>query len=209
LISLSEQALRWITLGLITTIGASATGFYLLQNRLGVIGGKIALPKLVWLGYSILMWIGLPLLIVFDPRVTPYLNYVFTFLFLSMATRGIVELWMLYGPKNWSPLYGIAHDWFCMIGLFIFTLLAWFAGESQTNLLTITLTVHAVVTALLFIPEIHFAKYMHQYFHTKGGDAIYFVPDEPKHKQILRITAGVDLFLTVYIPLFLFSWLYV
>jgi hypothetical protein len=187
----------------------SAIGFYSLQNKLGVIGGKIALPKLVWLGYSIVMWIGLPLLIVFDPRVTLYLRYIFGFLFLSMALRGLVELWMLYVPKNWSPLYGIAHDWFCMIGILFFTLLCWYNGEIQASFLSITLTVHAAVSMLLFIPEIHFAKYMHQYFYTKGGDAIYFVPDEPKHKQILRITTGVDLFLTIYIPIFIFSWLYV
>jgi hypothetical protein len=208
LILLSEQALRLATFGLLATIGCCAIGFYTLQNKLGVIGGKIAFPKLVWLGYSIVIWIGLPLLIVLDPRLTLSLRYIFGFLFLSMAVRGVLELWMLYGPKNWSPLYGIAHDWFCMLGIFLFTALAWQAGETQPSFLSITLTIHAVVSMLLFIPEIYFAKYMHQYFHTKGGDAIYFVPDEPKHKLVLQITAAVDLFLTVYIPIFIFSWLY-
>jgi hypothetical protein len=207
-ISLSEYALMLATLILLVIMACSGTGFYLLQNRIGVIGGKIALAKLVWLGYSILMWVGLPLLILFDLRIPRYLGYAFGFLFLSMAIRAIIELWMLYASKNWSPTYGILHDLFCIVGLVFFLVLAWSAGEPQIGITSITLTIHAVVTTLLFIPEIYFAMYMRKYFHTKGGDAIYFVPDEPKHRQVLRITAGVDIFLTVYLPLFLIFWFY-
>ncbi len=139
---------------LIAILVVAAIGFSRLQNRLGMIGGEIALPKLAWLMLAIFMWLGLPLLLALDARSPHYLRWLFGFTFVSMAVRGIIELWMLYGPKNWSPAYGIAHDLFCMLGMGACWLLAWQAGEvAQAPLLA----VHGVVSTLLFVPEIWFA----------------------------------------------------
>lgn len=191
---------------LIAILVLGAIGFSRLQNRLGMIGGEIALPKAAWLMLAIFMWLGLPLLLVLDARSPHFLGSLFGFIFISMALRGIIELWMLYGPKNWSPAYGIAHDVFCMLGMGAYWLLGWQAGEvAQAPMLAL----HGVVSTLLFIPEIWFAWYMRKHFHTKGGDAIYFVPDEEKHRRVLRVTASVDIMLLLYLPVFLHSWFHV
>lgn len=206
LISLSESTLRTANTSLIALLLLGGLLFHLLQNRLHLIGGAIALAKLLWLGLAILLWVGLPLLLALDGRIGLFLRYGFGFLFVSMALRGIIELWMLYVTKNWSPNYGIAHDVLCMAGLLLFLALAWQAGELAQHA---RISLHALVSTLLFIPEIYFAWYMRSNFNTKGGDAIYFVPDEVKHRRVLRITASVDMMLLLYLPFFLYHWCYV
>jgi hypothetical protein len=206
LISLSETTLRNANSSIIALLLLSGVLFHVLQNRLNLIGGAIALAKLLWLGLAILLWLGLPLLLALDGRLSPWLRYAFAFLFVSMAARGIIELWMLYVSKNWSPNYGIAHDLLCMAGLLLCLGLAWQAGEINRHP---RMALHGLITTLLFIPEIYFAWYMRRNFHTKGGDAIYFVPDEAKHRRVLRITASVDMMLLLYLPVFLYYWCYV
>ena len=206
LTSLSETTLRTANTSIIALLLLSGVLFHLLQNRLNLIGGAIALAKLLWLGLAILLWLGLPLLLALDGRLSPWLRYAFAFLFVSMAARGIIELWMLYVSKNWSPAYGIAHDLLCMAGLLLCLTLAWQAGEMRLHA---RVGLHGLITTLLFIPEIYFAWYMRHNFHTKGGDAIYFVPDEEKHRRVLRITASVDMMLLLYLPVFLYYWCYV
>ncbi len=206
LTSLSETTLRTANTSIIALLLLSGVLFHVLQNRLNLIGGAIALAKLLWLGLAILLWLGLPLLLALDGRLSPWLRHAFAFLFVSMAARGIIELWMLYVSKNWSPAYGIAHDLLCIIGLLLCLALAWQAGEMRLHA---RVGLHGLITTLLFIPEIYFAWYMRSNFHTKGGDAIYFVPDEAKHRRVLRITASVDMMLLLYLPVFLYYWCYV
>lgn len=206
LISVSETVLRSASNALIALLLISGLLFHLLQNRLHIIGGKIALAKLLWLGLAILLWVGLPLLLALDGRLGRWLRYAFAFLFVSMAVRGIIELWMLYVSKNWSPAYGILHDLLCMAGLLLFLALAWQAGEIRLHA---GVALHGVVTTLLFIPEIYFAWYMRSNFNTKGGAAIYFVPDETKHRRVLRMTASIDMMLLLYLPVFLYHWCHV
>ncbi len=200
----------WLaTLILTAGIAGCGLGFNLLQNRVGIIGGKIALPKLVWLSFAVLFWLGFPLLIALDSRTPHYLQYAFGTLFASMATRGAIELWMLYISKNWSPAYGIAHDVLCVGGLAFFLSLAWIGGEARASVAAMVLAIHGLVTMVMFVPEIYFAWYMRRTFHTKGGGAIYFVPDEERHRRVLGITTCVNVCLTVYLPIFIFLWLYV
>ncbi|MES3021891.1 MAG: hypothetical protein V4857_09950 [Pseudomonadota bacterium] len=190
----------------IAALAVFAAVFWYLQNVAGLIGGEISLEKLAWLCLAILCWLGLPLLIIGDPRTPPRLAQAFGWLLALMAARGLVELVMLYVFHNWSPRYGIAHDLLCAAVLLYFLGRAWFEGEHGRSALALTLFLHGIVTTLLFIPEIWFAYYMHTNFGTMGGDAIYFVPDEEKHRRVLAVTAGVDVALAIYLPLFLGFW---
>jgi hypothetical protein len=201
----SERQLGLTAFAVIAGLAASGYAFQLLQNQYGYIGGVISLPKLMWLGYALLFWMGLPLLIVADVRTPPMLARAFGALLVLMLARGLAELVMLYITKNWSPLYGIGHDLLC---LSVLGVMLWRAGASASMPQGRVLLVHGIVTALMFFPEIWFAWYMHSNFHTQGGQAIYFVPDSELHRRALRITAGVVLALTVYLPLFLGYWLH-
>lgn len=204
----SDRQLARTAFAIIACLAASGYVFRLLQNRFGVIGGVIALPKLVWLGYALLFWLGLPLLIVSDARTPPAIARAFTSLLALMGARAVIEFVMLYFTKNWSPLYGLSHDIICMTALAFFLLRAWLAREPHSGPVARTLFLHGIVTSLMFIPEMWFAWYMHVNFNTQGGQAIYFVPDSELHRTVLRVTAAVVLGLTVYLPLFLGYWLH-
>ena len=204
----SERQLARTSIAMIAGLVACAGGFYFLQNQLGVIGGEIALPKLMWLGYALLFWLGLPLLIVGDRRSPPIIARAFAWLLALMGARVVIEGVMLYITKNWSPLYGIGHDLICLAALSFFLVRAWLAGEPRSSRVARTLFLHGIVTSVLFFPEMWFALYMHSNFHTQGAQAIYFVPDSEQHRTALRVTSAVVVALTVYLPLFLGSWLH-
>jgi hypothetical protein len=56
-------------------------------------------------------------------------------------------------------------------------------------------------------PEIYYAWYMQAHFQTRGGNAIYFVPDDGQHVVALAVTAAVDIALIAYLAAFLPAWL--
>ncbi|PWF46114.1 hypothetical protein C7C56_016485 [Massilia glaciei] len=194
------------TAATVAVLALFAAAFWYLQNVAGLIGGEIAPAKLAWLCFALLFWLGLPLLIICDPRTPPRLAQAFGSLLALMAARGVVELVMLYVFHNWSPHYGIAHDLLCAAVLAYFLALAWREGEHRGGKLASTLSLHGIVTTLMFVPEIWFAYYMHTNFGTMGGEAIYFVPDAEKHRHVLNVTAGVVAALAIYLPLFLGFW---
>lgn len=202
----SERQLQRATLAMVSAMAIFAIGFYILQNNTRVIGGEIAISKMVWLSYAVLFWLALPQLILLDRRTPEFLGQGFRYLLVLMVVRGMAELLMLYVFNNWSPLYGIAHDVICMTGMALLLIRAIRAGEFQTGMQTRILFFHGIVTALIFIPEIYFAWYMQIHFNTQGGQAIYFVPDISEHRRVLFITAGVDIALTIYLPIFLRNW---
>jgi len=201
---ISERRLTHVSLSYFATLLAVAFGFRALQNHIGVIGGEIALSKLIWLAYAITFWIALPMLIVMDARTPTSIRKSFRYLLAWMLLRAVAEMVMLYVTKNWSPIYGIAHDVICMAGMLL--LLAP-SRSAITNRLSFTVWLHGIVTATLFLPEIYFAWYMHTHFNTQGSHAVYFVPDSVEHRRVLFVTGVVDIVLAVYLPIFLMRWL--
>jgi hypothetical protein len=144
---------------------------------------------------------------VFDARASARMRSAFCALFGLMSLRAVVEAWMLYVAHNWSPWYGIGHDVLCalVLGIWIVRVARGADGHRRVDA---WLGLHLVVTALAFVPEIYFAHYMLAHFNTAGEGAIYFVPDDPRHGEVLRVTWGVVSFLTVYLPVFLWGWLF-
>jgi hypothetical protein len=122
-----------------------------------------------------------------------------------MLMRGCIELWMLYVTKNWSPLYGIAHDMICLTTLLAFNI----ANRKMTfDLLHKIVYFHAWVMTLLFLPEMYFAWYMKTHFITAGEKPIYFVPNDAQYHDVLFVTKMIVLSLNLYLPFFLVKWLY-
>jgi hypothetical protein len=122
-----------------------------------------------------------------------------------MLFRGVIEFWMLYVALNWSPWYGIGHDIICIAAL---ALLASPLRARRTGPLERTVFVHLIVTTAIFIPEMYFAWYMQVHFTTTGESAVYFVPDDPRYSDVLTVTTAVVVFLSAYLPAFLFRWLH-
>lgn len=188
--------------------GSTACGiaFFLTQNGSGRIGGEMAPQKMLWLFYAIVLWLVLPGAVVFDRRASTSIRGAYQALFALMVLRAIVECWMLYVSRNWSPWYGIGHDVACM-----FVVLAGLVRVARSDGVRSGvdrwLYVHLVVTLLAFVPEIHFAHYMVRNFNTAGEAAIYFVPDDAKHREVLGVTSAVVMGLTLYLPVFMWGWL--
>ena len=201
----SERRLVVAVCSTVAAMLVAALLFFWAQNHLRPVGGEISWPKLCWLSYAVLLWFALPVLIAADPRLSASWRMPFAVLALLMMGRGGVELWMLYVALNWSTWYGIGHDLLCMLMLVGF---ACTLGRAAGAAIERTVFVHLIVTAAMFLPEMYFAWYMQAHFTTSGDGAIYFVPDDPRYRDVLRVTIAVVVFLTAYLPVFLFRWLH-
>ena len=198
----SEAALRratWVALGLVT---GAAAAFYIAQNRLGPVGGQIALVKLIWLAGAVLLWGVLPLLLMGDARLGAYLRGAFAALAALMLARATIEGWMLYVTLDWSPWYGIGHNALCV------AVLAGLAAACRPrNALEKLARRHLAASAAFFVPETYFAWYMQAHFVTAGPRAVYFVPGDASHVQVLLITAITVVILAAYLAVFLRRWM--
>jgi hypothetical protein len=185
--------------GAVVSAYAAATVFWWVQNTLQPVGGAIAFQKALWLATAVVLWLIIPAFIAADVRVHAVVRRAFGVLLALMAARGLIELPMLYVFHNWSPWYGIAHDIVCMAALL------WYFAQVSTQPMA---RAHMAMTTAAFVPEIYFAWYMQAYFHTQGGDAIYFVPDDPMHALALNITTGAVVCFGTWIGFFLARWPY-
>jgi hypothetical protein len=180
----------------------SGAAFYYFQNYAHGLGGSIALPKVLWLGYVLWFWYFLPLLIVSDRRISSQLRQVYWVFWLNMFLRAVVELWMMYFGQNWHPYYGIAHDLFS--ALFLFALLL------EENILTQideVVRFNCRIMAIMFWIEAYFAWYMLQYVHS-DKEPVYFVPGNHEHLGIMLVTWVVVIGLTIQQFVFARQWLY-
>ena len=198
---------RRLVLLALTSLAIGAALFYSTQNTTARIGGPVSVAKMLWLTFALVLWGVLPIAIAFDRRVAPALRQAFGALAILMLMRAPVELWMLYVSLNWSPWYGIAHDLACVAVLVVLGWRAWRLDTQQVPGSAL-LFVHLVVTTLAFAAEIYFAHYMLRHFVTAGDGAIYFVPAEERYAEVLRVTTTVVTALGLYMPVFLWGWLF-
>ena len=181
--------------GLVLAAGAGV--FWLLQNRFAAPGGAIALPKLVWLFLALFAWFVLPVLLARDAGLAPAERRLFRLFWLNMAARGMVELVMIYGWRNWHPYYGAAHD-LASIALLAVLGARLPAGWART---------HAAALALMLAAETGFALYFSAHFHTRGEKALYFVPGQERYSAILMATSFAVGAVALYGPWFFRRWL--
>lgn len=102
-----------VTKALIPAIGAAyAYGavFYSNQNKPGQLGGPITVENAAWLTYAIAGWYVMPGFFAFGSRVPAVLRRIYGVYFASFVARGLIEMYLIMGPKAWIPPYGIAHD---------------------------------------------------------------------------------------------------
>lgn len=80
------------------------------QNRVGWVGGPISLAKTLWLNFTLLVFLVLPLCLWRNQRLAPHVRVLFGVVFVSFALRGVAELYILYFTHAWECIYGIGHD---------------------------------------------------------------------------------------------------
>ncbi|MEO7650342.1 MAG: hypothetical protein ABIZ80_07725 [Bryobacteraceae bacterium] len=184
-------------------MAAAAMAFAFLQNTLAATGGAIAWSKLIWLACAILCWYLLPAWILQDRRLGSPMRKVHAIFYASMLLRGIIELWMIYGPKIWHPHYGATHDVLTAAIVAGLTIRA-----KDGNSVDPILRVHAFALSLMLVAETGFGLYFAANFLTQGEGALYFVPADGRHDAILRATAAADVMVLIYLSWFVRRWLY-
>lgn len=192
----SESRKRQVTLACLTALAVASLTFAWAQNAGWLPGGAIALPKLFWLTLVLFAWFVLPALISADPVLPRTLRRGHLVFWIGMVLRGVIEGWMIYGPKIWRPLYGITHD------IASAAIVLWFA-RTRIPLLAL----HSRVIAASLVCEAAFARYFERNFKTMGYDATYFVPPGELYADILRATTAADVLLCAWLAFFLSRWL--
>lgn len=182
------KLLYWAIASLLFVAGVI---FFSWQNSDGGIGGKIALPKLIWLADALWFWYFLPILIGIDSRISQSLRQVYWIFFGNMVLRAIAELWMMYVTQNWHPYWGISHDVFSAV--LIFGLL--FKAQPKTEL-DKNIDFNFKVAGLMFFIEICFAWYMLNNVKSDGWP-VYFVPGDAQYFGVLAITWVVVIALAI------------
>ncbi|MDP3768524.1 MAG: hypothetical protein Q8S13_10960, partial [Dehalococcoidia bacterium] len=109
---------RLALLGALAGFAVYATHFYGRQNSGLQPGGPISPQKMLWLSYAIAGWFIVPFFLWIDPSLDRRVRRIFGAFLAAFVARGAIEMVLLYSIKHWSPLYGIAHDLFC-IGLLV------------------------------------------------------------------------------------------
>ena len=174
----------------IISIGLYGKSFYTKQNVKSHLGGKISLPKIFWLMYTIYSWFFIPAFLLIW-ITDPFIKITLIGFLILFWVRGILELFMLYKWKNWRPPYGISHDALCLI--FLLVMQIGHLGHLNFNFqgdngLAMT-WIH--ITTLCMVIEIYYA---YAFFNlvkgkTMGEDGVWFAdPEDPTYKRINRIT---------------------
>lgn len=80
------------------------------QNRGGVVGGPISLPKVLWLNLTLTVFFGIPAVLWLDAWLSAGVRALWGWLLLSFVLRAVVELYLIYVTIGWKCVYGISHD---------------------------------------------------------------------------------------------------
>ena len=189
-----------LLLATLTPLFLSGVVFYLLQNKNLLPGGNIALSKIFWLCLVIFYWYIAPALLLSSKFKCVSDLILIKIHLVNVWLRAIIELFMMYISKNWSPYYGITHD---VLSFFLLGGLLYFYRK---NLSKETSRLFSVLIAIFSI-ETYFAYYMLKSVPAESS-IIYFVPQSADHNQILVITWMVVILLLIYMLNFVSAWLY-
>lgn len=157
-------------------------------------GGAISWPKSFWLSYTIQTWFFLPLLFLFHPATPFFLKLIISFHLISWWIRGILEMVMIYKWFNWSPVYGITHDFFHI--LVCGSLLFYF----RSNLFQVEFGTEAflviIYILMLFISTMAELSFAYLFLKWRSREEsksnVYFASDDPKWLFINRYTVIID-----------------
>ncbi len=177
--------------------------FYWRQNNKAKLGGKISLAKAIWLFYTIYVWFFLLPYIYFYHPISPYTT-IWVLFSLWMWIRGVIELFMMFVTKNWTPPLGISHDITCAL-LFIGTSIYWYK-ELADNFSWAPFIFHLS----LFLSVLLETYYAYGFYKivgekTKGDDAVWYAGEDNKDFKFLVKLTGICNY-PLFISLFFFIY---
>lgn len=181
------------------------------RQQHGTLGGAISGPKAFWLSFAIFLWFVACPVLGLDPALPATLRAPFLAVGVSMWIRGVVEMVMLYGLKNWKPPYGIGHDVFTIVLMLVVAVVGSgdIADRRPTPLTGAAAMMLVVMMASLVLEIVHARTFFTVVGRkTMGDDGIWFADDkDPRFIAINRRTRVGNLALGIPTGLWLALWL--
>jgi len=157
--------------------------FFIVQNTLIKLGGDVAFIKVMWLMSALLFWYFIPFHMMRQRLYSRRVVTVFTWFWINMVARAVIELYMMYVSVNWHPHYGIAHDFLS----FAFLGWAWvYLGHAKEPRHSRVPRQLVAFCAVMFLIEAYFAYYM--LHNVVSAEPVYYVPADSQHNMILLAT---------------------
>ena len=201
MISLHAKVLLGAVPVLLALAGAA---FYLRQNRGAAIGGRISVPKMLWLAYTVGLWFFVCPIVALDPGVGRPLRVTLAAFAAFMWLRGFVELFMMHATRNWRAQYGIGHN-LSSIAL-LAGLIAFYGWPVRTPYDHWVLGL-VVLLAITLVIETFYAALFRRAVggQTTGDDATWFAAaGDARFTRINRITAVINVPLYGLLATFIF-----
>lgn len=166
---------------------AATTAFFgWRQNRGGVVGGPISLPKVLWLNLTLTVFFGLPAVLWRDAALSPALRALWGWLLLSFVLRAVVELYLIYVTITWKCVYGISHDFFTLALAGVLRAALPAAGPADGRALAFVWLYAAVL-----LVEAGMAKAFSRLADPKDG--VYFASDDERFRRVNRASWAASL----------------
>lgn len=172
-------------------VTAAVYAFARKQNRGERVGGRISLPKSLWLNYTLLSWFVIPAALLRREGLSPGNRAALRAHLLSFTARGAAEMWMLYRTHSWRCAYGVGHD---AIDLAMLSVMMRSSGGASREGADGIARRHLDSIRATLVAEMVFASLFNSTVagKTQGQDGIYFASDEPHFRLINNLTATVD-----------------
>ena len=160
----------------------------IIQNSGKKMGGAISPAKSLWLFYCIYCWFLLMPFVLYQNLVPEPLNTIWIGFVGWMYFRGMVEMFMMFYTKNWTPPLGIGHNLSCLAWLLLSSIYNYSELKEQP-------LPHLIFhTGLIWglIMETYYAVKFYEIIgqNTKGKEAIWYAnKDNPVFKKVVTITA--------------------
>ena len=171
----------------------------------GAIGGRISLPKLGWLLYTVFVWGLLCPILAFEPAIRRPLRILVGLFAALMIARIAAEIPMLYVWKSWRPPYGMVHDVVCA-SLMVAGLAAMRGGRPQRSASDRWMSAFVIVLVLGALVECLYAGLFFRAVRgaTTGSGGLWFAaPGDPRFTFINGLTLVFDFFFYLFLVAFL------
>lgn len=158
------------------------------QNSGKKLGGEISPAKSFWLFYCIYSWLIFIPFICFTQKIPEPYQTTWIAFSIWFWIRGVIEMFMMFVTKNWTPPIGITHN----ISCFLLLVFLPFFIEGYLQSINSPFMIYHLSLILSIIMETYYAFTFWKIVgeKTKGEEAIWYAnKEDPIFKRVVLVTA--------------------